>query len=202
LARGRFRRSDAAGKGLGSVVAVDGAQEFLEAVPGAEFVDVSGQDIWSPLTATAHSKGGRDRLPGTNAPSLGGLNSQTLGREGMTRSHRSGTDRKFRLLAEYRGSTPVLDHQHDALLAALSGVDASIYGQVDHDSIGFDLEVLAPDFAIAVVAGTEVLALAMASADMGGYDLVAVEALTVAEHARRIGWSNRRPVQASRPVGQ
>lgn len=57
MARGRFRRSDAAGKGLGSVVAVDGAQEFLEAVPGAEFVDVSGQDIWSPLTATAHSKG-------------------------------------------------------------------------------------------------------------------------------------------------
>jgi hypothetical protein len=109
-------------------------------------------------------------------------------------------DRPFRLIVDYRGHAPVLDHQLASLHAALSGIDASIHGRVDEDSIGFDLGVTAPDFAAAVTASTQVLAPAMASADMGTYQLVAVEVFTPDEHARRLGWSNRRPVRLAEPA--
>jgi hypothetical protein len=117
----------------------------------------------------------------------------------MTRSRGSATDREFRLIADYRGSGPVLDHQLAGLRAALQGVDASIHGQVDDDSIGFDLGVSAPDFGAAVVAGTDLLASAMAAAEMAAYEIVAVEAFTLDEHARRLGWSNRRSVWLAEP---
>ena len=108
--------------------------------------------------------------------------------------HSQTSERRFRLIVDYRGDAPVHDQQLASLRTALGDLDVSVHGRVDEDSIGFDIGVSASDFGAAVVAGTEVLAGAMTGAGMDAYELVAVEVLTVDEHARRRGWSNRRPV--------